>query len=106
MLQSGELRIIPRTNDGADAGSAAPLQPDLYPDPGTGMVTVRVPSRSGDKVRIAVLDMLGRELIIEHGTSVAGEYRTALRIAPATPGTYFLHISAGDRRWVRSLRVY
>jgi hypothetical protein len=100
------IEIQPAITVGVEGPSAAASGLELFPDPSNGLITLRVPARPGEAVRIAVLDMLGRELLRSEGVSASGEYQAALRLAPATPGTYFLHVTSGERRWVRSLRVY
>jgi uncharacterized protein YegL len=86
--------------------SAAALQPEIFPDPTSGGLVVRVPSSAGERVTITVVDMLGREVLDHRDDASSRLYQTALRIEPALPGTYFLFIRSGSHQWVRSVRVY
>jgi hypothetical protein len=91
---------------GIETQAPQAAEPSVFPDPSRGVLTVRVPARPGETMRITVVDMLGRELLRTEGVSTSGEYRTSLRIAPAVPGTYYVSIACGSSRWVRAVRVY
>jgi hypothetical protein len=100
------LEIRPAIVSGIDHPPLAGLQPEIFPDPSVDVITVRIPSRAGETVHITIVDMLGREVMDRRGEASSRLYQSALRIEPAVPGTYFLLIRSGDRRWVRSVRVY
>jgi hypothetical protein len=100
------IEIQPVITVGVEQPGAAAADLELFPDPTNGAFTVLVPALAGVAVRITVVDMLGRERLRLEEVSASERFETALRIAPAAPGTYFLHITAGDRRWVRLVRVY
>jgi hypothetical protein len=101
-----EVVIPPIIVTGIDHPPLAGLQPELFPNPSAGVITVCIPSRAGEMVHITVVDMLGREVLAHRGEASSRLYQSALRLEPALPGTYFLLIRSGDRRWVRSVRVY
>jgi hypothetical protein len=86
--------------------SGAASQPDVFPDPSGGELTVRIPSRPGEAVRITVMDLLGRTIASSSGESAAAGFEARIRIAPPIPGTYLLLLRSGERLWMRTARLY
>jgi uncharacterized protein YegL len=91
---------------GIETPAAAALAPELYPDPASDAITLRVPSQPGETVRITVSDLLGRVLVERVETSAGDAVRCVMTLAPAPPGTYIVVIASGAQRWTRTVRLY
>ena len=117
---SGRYRVVIADSNGCSNGSEPldvfitgmeleahlAVQPDLFPDPSTGELTVRIPARAGGIVSITVIDLLGRTVQQQQTVSSSTQYEARLRIAPVIPGTYVLFITSGEFHWARSVRMY
>lgn len=87
--------------------SAQPVSPMLasaYPNPFNPGTTVQVTLRDAGPVRVAVYDLLGREVAtLQDGTLAAGSHRFAFDGRSLATGTYLVRVDAGDVS--RTLRV-
>jgi hypothetical protein len=104
-LHDGGIAILPRTTDAA-VPVASPALLELFPDPAPGALTLRVPSRPGERVRITACDALGRSAFEREELSLADSFECRIQLAPAPAGMYFITVTAGTRHWLRTVRVY
>lgn len=95
------------------ATTGAPTSPPLelaveraWPSPGPGPFHLGFSLPGASRVRLAVLDLQGRELaVLADGDLPAGRYDPTwsgrLRGAPAPPGLYFARLAIDGRVWTR-----
>ncbi|MEM1044170.1 MAG: T9SS type A sorting domain-containing protein [Bacteroidota bacterium] len=77
-----------------------------YPNPAAGRATVPVTLTERAEVRVAVLDVLGREVAVLHdGFVEAGTHRFAFDAARLPSGVYFVRATSGLARQVQPLTV-
>lgn len=83
------------------AEEAAPAAFTLHapaPNPMRGPSAVRYDLPGGASVRLAVYDVLGREVVrLEDGPRGAGQHRVPLDASALAPGVYVVRIEAGTR---------
>ena len=72
--------------------ATAPRPPTLavYPNPASGVVHVTLAGRDGGPVRVAVYDVLGRQVALLHDGPVAGEDVFDLDASALPPGLYLV----------------
>ena len=90
------LRVAAR--QAVDATSAPPVGPALvaFPNPAAGTVTVRLSRPPAEAVRVAVYDVLGREVAWLHdGPAAAGGLRLAFDAGRLPPGAYVVRARGG-----------
>ncbi|HLA63073.1 MAG TPA: T9SS type A sorting domain-containing protein [Rhodothermales bacterium] len=91
---------------------AAEPEPDgaadlaLVPNPVTGSGVVRYVVPEAAHVRVAVYDVLGREVaVLADREQGAGRYDVALAAGSLAPGTYLVRLTAGEATLVRRVTV-
>ena len=90
------LRVAAR--QAVDATSAPPVGPALvaFPNPAAGTVTVRLSRPPAGAVRVAVYDVLGREVArLHNGPAAAGGLRLAFDAGRLPPGAYVVRARGG-----------
>ncbi|MCB0430465.1 MAG: PKD domain-containing protein [Flavobacteriales bacterium] len=86
--------------------SADPEGIAIYPNPFNGSTKIRYELQSTDQVRLAVTDLLGREIaVLVDETQVPGTYETVFdaRSQASQPGTYLVLIRIGNRLITRRI---
>jgi hypothetical protein len=101
----GEMTFIPKLTS-VESPIPAPARLELFPDPSMGELTLRIPSRPGDALRITVTDLLGRVLLDRQESSVADLHQCTVALEPAPPGTYVVTVTSGPQRWMKTIRLY
>ncbi|HYE94756.1 MAG TPA: T9SS type A sorting domain-containing protein, partial [Rubricoccaceae bacterium] len=85
---------------------AAPLTLAVTPNPSRGAATLTLTPRLPGAVRVAVYDVLGREVALLHtGSLAAGSHTFSLGSAALPPGVYFVRAEAGRHVITRALTV-
>lgn len=82
----------------AEGGAAAPqaLQLEVYPNPASGPLAVRYALPEAGSVRLAVYDMLGREVVVlADGVRAAGMHEVPFERGMAAAGIYVVRLKAG-----------
>jgi hypothetical protein len=101
------LTVTPATDaEGDPEGGAEPaaFRLSAYPNPSGGEATVALSLRERAEVRVALYDVLGREVaVLADGAVEAGAHRLVLDAAALAPGTYLVRATAGGR--VRAHRI-
>ncbi len=97
-IMSG-AKETPSTADVAQTG--VPLKLDLlqnYPNPFNPLTTVTFALPSASTVRLAVYDMLGRQVsVLLNEVRTAGQHTVAFNAVGLASGTYTYRLTAGDR---------
>ena len=89
----------------AEGAEAAEWALSVGPNPTRGAATLRYGLPAGGHVRLAVFDVLGREVAVLHdGRQSAGEHAAALG-AGLAPGVYVVRLAAGGRALTRAVTV-
>lgn len=96
---TGGIAVASRSGDtGRGVIQEAPALA-VYPNPSTGAATVSVELREESRVRVAVYDVLGREVaVLNDGPLGAGRHDLRLdgRVLPG--GVYLVRVESGERR--------
>jgi hypothetical protein len=78
----------------------------LYPNPTTVQTTVVLDVPTAQAVRVAVFDLLGREVAVLHdGPLAAGSHRLALDATRLPAGLYLVRAMGAGHRATRKLMV-
>ncbi len=92
-------------NEAAPPEQALSLGP-VYPNPTAIDATISLDLPTAQAVRVAVFDVLGREVaVLTDGVRPAGAQTLALDAAALPSGTYFVRVEAGGMRRVRPFTV-
>lgn len=76
------------------------------PNPAVAMANIAYSVRDAASVRLAVYDVLGREVaVIVDAEKAAGAHTASLNVSGFAPGVYVLRLSANDAVQVRTLTV-
>ena len=90
--------------DGAEPGEASGLV--VYPNPFAGEATVVLSLAEASEVRVAVYDVLGREVAVLHdGRLAAGVHELSFEGSTMAPGLYVVRVAAGGRVATQRLTV-
>lgn len=90
----------------AEPGATGALALDVMPNPLSGRGTVRVSVPTAGHVRVAVYDVLGREVaVLVDGERPAGPYDVALDTGRLSPGVYVVRLVAGPEATARRVTV-
>ena len=102
------LDWIARVATDADSGPSAPplaLSPPI-PNPTTVEATVSLSVPNAGEVRVALYDLLGREVrVVSDGPRPAGQYRLAVRTDGLASGVYLLRAQSGGGVAVQKVSV-
>ncbi len=88
------------TTDGPGGASLS-----VYPNPSAGATTVSVRAASGTRVRVAVYDVLGREVAVLHEGPSTGDVGAALDAGRLPAGTYVVRAAVGGAVFVQPFTV-
>ncbi len=76
----------------------------VYPNPFENEVNVTYQVKSSEKVKISVLDMMGKEImVLENSQKEKGEYMTSASFNSTQSQNYILRIQAGERVYTEKL---
>ena len=76
---------------------------EVYPEPNDGVFNVHLEVVSAQRVRLRVVDMIGR-IVYEHSEQDVTASRTwRIDLSHAAAGTYFLHVHAGEGHLLRKV---
>ncbi len=111
---TGAVHDFTATGEGTSADPAASRASEalpevaaleaVYPNPARGAATVAFALPEAGLVRLAVYDVLGREVaVLADGEAEAGRHEAALRAATLPAGTYLVRLTAGAE--VRTQRI-
>src|SRR5690606_38635003 len=93
----------------ATAGEALPAAFALhaaYPNPSAGRATLRYDLPSAAHVRLAVYDVLGREVaVLVDAESEAGRHRVAFDGGALAAGVYVVRMTAGAEAFTQTLTL-
>ncbi|MGB3542312.1 T9SS type A sorting domain-containing protein [Rubrivirga sp.] len=94
----------------AVSDEAVPSRPGLaletYPNPASSRVEVAFALPVAGPVRLAVYDVLGRQVaVLEDGLVAAGEHRRALEVERLAPGVYVVVLEGAEARASRTVTV-
>ena len=93
------------SNEGPGAPSALALG-TAFPNPASGRAVVPFTVPSAGPVRLAVFDVLGREVaVLADGPVAAGEHTARLDTRPLAAGVYVVVLRADGRRAARTITV-
>ena len=92
-------------HSGAGPGPNVELTMQVYPNPSTsGNFVLEIHNlHPQDDVFIKVYNLIGTELLRQHVTAYAGDFRTAVNLTSAPKGIYMLEVSIGDEKQTRRL---
>ena len=90
-----------RRGDAPDAGWAL----DVWPNPAAGPASVQLSGAPAGDARIAVYDVLGREVAVLHDGPAGSDLVTRLDTGTLLPGTYLVRATAGGVAVTRALSV-
>jgi hypothetical protein len=79
---------------------------EVFPNPSSDYVTVRYGVSRGDRVRVSLLDVLGRELeTLDDRWSSPGEHSDVLHLGDLPPGIYIVQVVSGGLLESRTLVI-
>lgn len=82
---------------GSDTPEASGDELSVYPNPTRGQATVAFSLAQGADVRVAVIDMLGREVAtVASGARSAGAYTEVVDTARMAPGLYLVRVETPE----------
>jgi len=90
---------------GTQSAAAAAMGLTVAPNPVAGRATISYTVAAGsEQVRIALTDLLGREVrVLENGTKAAGAQTLDLNAANLAAGTYLVKVQQGNRTATRKV---
>ena len=89
----------------ADDAPAAGLALDVWPNPASGLASVRLSGVVAGDVRIVVYDVLGRAVAVLHDGPAVESLRAALDTGAFHPGTYLIRVVSDGATVTRPLSV-
>lgn len=78
---------------------------EVYPNPASGTATVTLAVRESGPVRVAIYDVLGRQVAVAFDEAVASSARVDLDTAALTPGAYVVRVEGEGFVVTRRLTV-
>jgi YD repeat-containing protein len=91
--------------DAASIPGAVTLEQN-HPNPFQSVTTVRFTLHEAQSIRLALQDLLGREVaVLAGGPMAAGAHDVAFDARALVPGTYLLRLTAGGRVLSRTMQV-
>ena len=93
-LGGSARRVLPAAS--VDAGSL-----DLFPNPATDRLTLRLNDDYRGEATIVLRDALGRQLRLDHYRKEGTLLRTEVPLSDLAPGVYFLEVREGEARRTR-----
>ncbi len=106
---TGKVWLLSRTGTTAAEETSAPERAVLrtvYPNPSAETATVAFDLAASAPVRLAVYDVLGREVaLVVDGTRAAGAHAEAVETAGLPSGVYLVRLEAGGRVQTRRFTV-
>ncbi|HLA64878.1 MAG TPA: T9SS type A sorting domain-containing protein [Rhodothermales bacterium] len=105
-LTAGRFTVVVNSAvTGTEAGASA-LSLSVVPNPVMGSGVVRYVLPEAGRVRVALYDVLGREVaVLADGDQSAGRYDVALDAGARAPGAYLVRLTAGEMALVRRVTV-
>lgn len=90
---------------GTQTAAAAAMGLSVAPNPVAGRATISYTvANASEQVRIALTDLMGREVrVLENGTKAAGAQTLTLNAADLAAGTYLVKVQQGDRTATRKV---
>jgi hypothetical protein len=82
-----------------------PTALELFPNPTTGELTVRVPAAIGNAIYLTIVDLLGRIIIEKADVVSTSPYECILHIPAVNRGTYVLVVRSGRSQYIRMFGV-
>jgi len=106
-LVSGRFSVVvDAATTGTEGETAATLSLTVAPNPMTGSGVVRYMLPEAGRVRVALYDVLGREVAVLHdGEQASGRHEATLDAGSLAPGAYLVRLTAGDATLVRRVTV-
>ncbi len=108
-LGSDSFTVVVTPAPGAAAARVAGVETELegvYPNPARGSTAVTFALAEPGAVRLAVYDVLGREVaVLVDGTAEAGRHEAVLDAAVLPAGTYLVRLEAGGAVWTERLTL-
>ncbi|HLA63185.1 MAG TPA: T9SS type A sorting domain-containing protein [Rhodothermales bacterium] len=105
-LLSGRFSIVVESAVTAAEPGASILALTVAPNPMTGSGLVRYVLPEATRVRVALYDVLGREVaVLADAEQGAGRYDVALDAGSLAPGAYLVRLTAGEAALVRRVTV-
>ncbi|HLA63160.1 MAG TPA: T9SS type A sorting domain-containing protein, partial [Rhodothermales bacterium] len=98
--------VVDAATTGTGGETAAALALTVAPNPTAGRASVRYVLPEAGRVRVAVYDVLGREVaVLADGEGAAGRHEAVLDAGALAPGAYLVRLTSGDTTLVRRLTV-
>jgi hypothetical protein len=79
-------------------------QIQVYPNPSKGNVTIKLNTSIAVKANIQILDISGR-VILNKPIQLSQKPVNIIYENRLIPGTYFVNITAGNKKWIKKLVI-
>ncbi|MGB3542313.1 T9SS type A sorting domain-containing protein, partial [Rubrivirga sp.] len=100
------ITTLKRFNVAGEDTPSRTLALAVYPNPASSRAEVAFVLPAAGPVRLAVYDVLGRQVtVLEDGPRAAGEHRAALEVERLAPGVYVVVLEGADERASRTITV-
>jgi hypothetical protein len=102
--------IVGPISTSTEPGSETPLRTELmaaYPNPFNPSTQIRFTLDAGRQTRVAVYDLLGREVaVLVNGTLSAGSHQVTFDASGLASGVYLVRLEAGGEVFTRRMTLF